>query len=377
MNRWPDEDPESGSILLAMMLMLILAGLGALLLASTLSESKSVQHDQKFTDVLPAADAAINEGLFRLNHPPATGGVDSTLPLSTAQQMVQGSQTANWTAQKVTPSTAPPYYVFTATTQGLTRTVKAEAYQSSRFAVAAFAETSVVFRGDNSATSYNSNNGNTNVTGNGRLGSDGSITFEGNATADGTDLYNWTQDPNASRCSGTVCTSGYNTYGPKLDLSSPSATQFISAGLANCAQPLQAYSTSGSGTVTLPSGTWCASSLDLNNDITLTGPTTIYVSGDVTMSHHLNINYSSTSVPVPANLQIYMLGSSYDMANHTTIAAAIYAPLATCDGGAQSVVYGSLICGSISNVGGWQFHYDDALATLGVGDFRIRHYREN
>src|SRR5206468_4829199 len=100
-------------------------------------------------------------------------------------------------------------------------------------------------------------------------------------------------------------------------------------------------------------------------------------SGSVTMSPHVNVNYTNGPAPVSPNLQIYSLGSLVDMSNHTNIGGALYAPLATCNGGAQAAIYGSIVCRSISAVGGWQFHYDDALAGLGAGDFRLRHYRES
>ena len=76
-------------------------------------------------------------------------------------------------------------------------------------------------------------------------------------------------------------------------------------------------------------------------------------------------------------MQIYSVGPSVDMSNHTNAAGAIYAPLATCSGGAQDVIYGSLTCASIKNPGGWTLYYDEALGSIGAGDFRIRNYREN
>lgn len=375
MNRWPDTERDRGSMLLALMMLVVLAGVATMLTVSTVAQSKATQHDSRYTTVLPAADAGIARGVFMLNH-----GQSASIPTSdaTALTIDQGSQSAKWYATPQYSTTAPTSYLLTAkTTTGVERTLKAEAYQSSRFPVAAFADKSIVFRGGNTATSYNSTTGTTSTTGHGRLGSNGSVTLDGSAIADGVDLYNWTSDPNSSRCSGSTCTStgGLNTYGTKLDITSASATQFITSQLNNCTSTT-AFTTSTTSTHALPSGTWCASSLNLDVDTTVTADTVIYVSGNVTMSHHLNINYSSTTVPVPSKLQIYMLGTTYDQSNHTTIAGAIYAPLATCNGGAQSVVYGSLVCGSISNVGGWQFHYDDALATVGGGDFRVRNYRE-
>jgi hypothetical protein len=369
MQRWRNHDPEAGSLMMAIFMTAVLTGLAGLMLATTLSHAKTTQHDQKYTDVLPAADAAISRGLFMLNHgltPPTS---------SSPGQQVYGNQVADWYATAQTNTSAPPSYLLTATTQGLTRTLKAEAFQTARFPVAAFADKAFVLRGGNAATSYDSDSGTRNNTSKGVVASNGSVTIGGGATADGVKLYNWASDPNSARCSGTSCSS-LTTVDTALDITSATATQFIYSGLAACGTQT-AFTSSAAPSHALPSGTWCASSLNLDVDTTVTGPTVIYVSGNVTTSHHITINYSSSAVPVPSNLQIYMLGSTYDMSNHTTIAGAIYAPLATCSGGAQSIVWGSLICRSISNVGGWQFHYDEALGRIGMGDFRLRNFREN
>jgi hypothetical protein len=369
---------DRGSMMLAMLLLMVTVALGSLLLVSTIGQAATVRHDQKFTQVLPAADAGIQQGLFTLNNV----GI-AALPAATAAPGIPGpttvtasGQTATWFATALTNAGAPPSYLLTATTQGLRRQVQAEAYQSRRFGYGAFADQSIVMRGGNSSSSYNSATGVVSATSNGRLGSNGSVVLNGNATADGVDLYNWTSSPNASRCSGGPCPSGYKTIADPWDISSPASYAFITAQLNACGTST-AFQTSATATHALPTGTWCASSLNFDADTTVTGPTVVYVSGNVTMSPHLNVNYTNGLAPVSPNLQIYSLGSLVDMSNHTNFGGALYAPLATCNGGAQAAIYGSIVCRSISSVGGWQFHYDDALAGLGAGDFRLRHYRES
>ncbi len=360
---------DEGSIVVAMLMLLSLAGLSLVLVASTLSHVSTARRDNAFTKVLPAGDAALQLGLFQANN-----GQASTLPTSAAPAVTdQGGQVADWYATGQSVPTKPTSYLLTSTTRGLARQLRAEAYQKPRFPVAAFADRSVVLRGGNTADSYNSLNSSTSPTGAGRVGSNGSVTFDGNATANGVDLYNWAAQPNTSRCSGAPCPVAPNYIDERLDFTDAAATQFITAQTAGCSTP--AYVSPTSATV-LQSGTWCTSSLQLRGNVTVSGPTVIYVAGNVTIEHHLQINYAPGVVPQPSLLQIYMLGSSFDMANHTTVAAAIYAPFATCEGGAQSVVYGSLICGSISNVGGWSFHYDEALGAIGDSQFRLRNYRE-
>ena len=59
--------------------------------------------------------------------------------------------------------------------------------------------------------------------------------------------------------------------------------------------------------------------------------------------------------------------------------AAVYAPNAACTGqtsNAGTDFYGSMICNTIDNVGGWTFHYDTRLAALGDGTWHIKAYAE-
>lgn len=358
--------------MLAIMLTMLLAGFSGLLLTMSVNQASTVRHDQRFTDVFPAADAGISRGLFMLNN--------GLIPPTTDTQITLSGQTANWYATKCTPAECgnqPPWYYLHATTTGSpVRQLTAVAYQSPRFGYGLFADQSLVFAGANRVYSYDSDTGTVSTTGHGSVASNGSVRINGNSNADSVTLYNWTGNPNNARCSGGPCSSGYTTKSAPLDISSTAATQFIQNGLAACATQT-AFKTSTSATHALPSGTWCASSLNLDDDTTVTGPTVIYVSGNITLGAHLNINYATGVTPVPANLQIYSLGTSVDMSNHTNTAGAIYAPLAECRGGAQDVIYGSLTCASIKNPGGWTLYYDDALGAVGAGDFRIRNYREN
>jgi hypothetical protein len=383
MRRWHSVRGDDGSLMLAIMLTMLLAGFSGLLLTMTIGQDRSVQHDQRFTDVFPAADAGISRGLFMLNNglatvlPSPSQCTQTTVP--DVCKITLSGQNATWYGAQSTPvsTTSPPSYDLTAQTTGTTvRTLKAQAYQSARFGYGLFADQSLVFAGSNHVYSYNSNTGTVSTTGQGSVGSNGSVTINGNSNADSVTLYNWNGNPNNARCNGGPCSSGYTTKSAPLDISSTAATQFIQNGLAACTTQT-AFKTSTVSTHALPAGTWCASSLNLDADTTVTGPTVIYVSGNITLGAHLNINYSSGSTPFPANLQIYSVGTSVDMSNHTNAAGAIYAPLASCTGGAQDVIYGSLTCGSIRNPGGWTLYYDEALGAVGAGDFRIRNYREN
>lgn len=366
-----DRHDDEGSVVLALLLVLTLGGLSLALLAATVSHISSAERDKTFTGAAPVGDAGIGQGLLVLN----SGGV----PPSSSQALTQSGRTTDWSGTAVVDPTfrAPTSYTLSSTTRDAGRQFRAEAVQGRRFAVAAFADRSIVFNGSNSADSYNSRTGTTNATGRGRVGSNGSVTLHGaSTTVDGVDLYDWTTSPNAGRCShsgASTCSTSLVTVPERFDLSSAASTSFIRAELNGC--PTTAL-TSPTTTSTLPAGKSCYSSVKLQGDITIAGPTVLYVSGDVVIEHHLKINYSAGVVPNPSLLQIYLLGTTFNMNNHSTLVAAVYAPLATCRGGAQSNVYGSLVCGTIANTGGWGFHYDEALGAIGDGQFRLYDYRE-
>ena len=87
-----------------------------------------------------------------------------------------------------------------------------------------------------------------------------------------------------------------------------------------------------------------------------------------------NLNPAAEDIyPQAGALQIYTPsadGASPDSGDvigirqHSRVAAAIYAPRGTCGGtgNAQVHIFGALICWDIPGVGGWNFHYDEALA---------------
>jgi hypothetical protein len=109
---------------------------------------------------------------------------------------------------------------------------------------------------------------------------------------------------------------------------------------------------------------------------TVSQPTILCISGTLTIADQQLVNFtagthvvspSTTAALIPrtpASLLIFVTGSSNSgvvMGQHSSVAAAIYAPNATVTCGPQGNVYGSLVANSIVNGGGWNFHYDDAL----------------
>jgi hypothetical protein len=95
--------------------------------------------------------------------------------------------------------------------------------------------------------------------------------------------------------------------------------------------------------------------------------------------NHSEVNYDVPSAPSSIKLQIYTTGNTVSVYNQGNVAAAIYAPNAACGGvssNAATDFWGSMICKTIDNVGGWTFHFDMRLASVGDGIWRVKNYAE-
>ncbi len=267
-----------------------------------------------------------------------------------------------------------------------TRTVTAKVAQTPLFALAAFADTYMNFNGNNNAVSYP-------VTGMGNVGTNGTLDLLGNSThVDGLTLYDWENNSDPSRCTGQGCpsTSTVSTINTPLNTSQASgSTGFIQAQIDACKQagPLTAFV--GDHIDPKPDGSpYCFSSFYANSqNFVVTGsasdpPVRIFVDGgDVTLGdqNHSDVNNDVPAAPSSIRLQIYSTGTTVRMYNQSSLAAAVYAPNASCGGvtsNAGSDFYGSMICKVIDNVGGWTFHYDTRLMSIGDGAYRIRQYTE-
>lgn len=87
--------------------------------------------------------------------------------------------------------------------------------------------------------------------------------------------------------------------------------------------------------------------------------------------------------PEAASLIIFVQNGQVALRNHSQFAGVMYAPRATCRGSgqgggtnAQADIYGAMLCDTISNAGGWRFHFDEALANLYSGQFFVTDWRE-
>lgn len=459
--------PERGSIALALLASIVVAGLVTVVVAATIAGQRATRFNQEYTGALHVAEAGVQEALHQLN----TGQLDPGDSPRTATGTIDG-QSFEWTAERTTDQE------WTVTSEGTdvegtTRTVQVTIADEPLFNVAAFSDQLLTFRGANNADSYTSDDSvsasDAWCTGRGRVGSNDTLEFKGKsqgqatcdyydangnlvdgATVDGIDLHNWEDDPDAGRCdhgggSSTNCVDGagepwYESDSPDRWINHDDPLEFdeevawIEEAFAACqadgsnyeAQfltsehaPLQP-ATSGPTLPDTDTHYYCADSLFFDDDTSLQNasgedPVVFIVGDEIEVDgsgggngnggndgRAVNVNCdgcvtSGTFDPESAGvrpeagaLQIYTAseqgssGGSADVVrvrNHSNVAAAVYAPQASCGGvhgsNAQVHMFGSLVCRDLRNQGGWQFHFDEALYDVRrTDDFSVQRWSE-
>lgn len=379
-------DDDRGSIMLAMMAAIVVSGLVFATLAMIAQGERKTRSDQGFTAAIQGADAGIQDAFVTISALPPS---DTSTTLSNQSGVNVGGISYTWTATRASGTaltwnvTSQATGVFAGTQT--TRTVTASVKQASLFPMAAFADSTINFNGNNAAVSYPDD-------GFGIVGTNSTLTLKGSSTTvQGVALYDTDTLGETDRCTGQGCpsTSLVTTSPSKLDIKSAVATDgFITQQLDACKAAsggaLQAFVGSSIAASSTP---YCFSSFyaDTQN-FTVTGDPNlsaiVYVDGgDVTLGNknHASVNYDVPNNPSSVRLRIYSTGSSVSVYNQGNVSAAVYAPNAACVGetsNAQTDYWGSLICNTIDNVGGWTFHYDTRLGALGDGTWHVRNYAE-
>ncbi len=387
-------DEERGSLPLAMLAVIIVGGTVGVLLAATLAGGRATRFDRSFTSVIQQADAGVQEAANQIIRDPATAKAQ---PVGATYS---GSGTGyTWTATK-TSALAWTVESTGTTPDGIEREVETVVEDLPRFFLAAFADKGLRFNGGNGADSYGSSAW---YTGNGVVGSNESIEIKGNTRVDAVHLYNWDDYPDLSRCNddGGVddCADVQampdailpsRRIGPRLVIGDDLETAFIDEELADCASPLTSWTASDNGGVlgspTTPNPQkLCYENMTFDQNTTLApgADVEIYVRGSISVGNGVDVNCTScntgSSTPQSTRLQLYSTGSAVSFGNHSKTAAAIYAPMSECSGNpsnAQGEIFGSLICQTITNQGGWNFHYDDRLKETGTGEYVMTDWRE-
>ena len=478
---------EGGSLPLALLVAIIVAGLVVVIVARTLSAQNQVLFDQVYHGTLPGAAAAVEISKAHLNlgyeleFPRDDGSVEKKHPreaeigektIRYEREEEEGDRTFSWTMEKLDELKWLVDATAVDPQDGRERRVLATIEERSLVEVGAFAETLLHFRGANTADSYNSATEQW-CTGRGWVASNGDVEFAGGAagpaprcdrptgrTVDRVFLYDWDEDevtvtddayPGGDRCDNDSkhvnCTevvhNGETFHAPglieeRLDVGfaedDQTTIEFIEKALAACddsdawigddghwvasedggelldvdgnLKPAEEAKAAILGPdFDLEDGHYCARSLTFDQDVGIgeakpDEPVVIFVEGEVILRGqaepfvdvgcpadgcHRGPDPDNETFPKAASLIIFVQDGDVAIRNHSQFAGVMYAPRATCGGSgqgqgggsnAQADIYGAMLCDTITNAGGWRFHFDEALFGLGVGDHVVTDWRE-
>lgn len=392
---------QDGSMILALLASIIVGGLIITLVATTMTGQQATRGDRDFQSAINGADAAVQQAytvVSRIGEDDdpvcASGSVptgdcvlnDEHLGLDTDLGDLQDFA---WTATQISPvrwEVRGSGFV-----DGVERVVEADLAQDAIFQVGAFADIGFTMRGSNFVRSYNASAANT---GNGSIGSNGLITINGNSRADIINLFG----PSA-RCSGSCGGSGISGGGESVetgfsevfdvDAIEDAIREAMDAACPSATLP--SYDPNVHG-VLQGGETYCFQQIDLPNrtefrissDASFSNPVNVYVRENVVIGNHSEINCftgcgGSADRPDSGALQIFTLGEKFQLGNQSQAAFAVAAPAAACEGSpsnAQVIIYGAMVCNDLRNQGGWDFRFDERLAAIGAGQFRITDWRE-
>ncbi len=126
--------------------------------------------------------------------------------------------------------------------------------------------------------------------------------------------------------------------------------------------PQDLYVSGGPDNLTLQAGTYYFTSIQIRSQATLTvtGPVTIYVSGDMEMGGGAIINTSQD----PHNLTIYSTGASLELHGGSGFYGTVYAPYADVRMIGTSSYYGTIAARTIDIGGTAEIHVDETLDLL-------------
>lgn len=386
---------QDGSLTLALLAAIIVGGLAVTLVATTITGIGATRDDRSFQTAINGADAAMQQAVTYISQFPedetmtcesGTPDVDCVLSLGSLgfDGDLGDEASFDWSAQQI--NEARWELRGSGFVDGVERVIEADITKDAFFTIGAFGDKGVDAKGGNGVISFNASVSNK---GRGSVGSNGEIRLPGSARADIAALFGpATCVANSNGCKPENIT--YTTFPDVFDV--PAVTQAIQ-------DYRDAECSSSDGTLTTQTTTWqggeiyCYTSINLPNRsiVTLSGasadnPVIVFVDGQIAVGNDAEFNCSptackddGTSRPETAALQIYSLGDEVRLGNHGQYAFALAAPEANCRGNpsnSQAMIYGSMLCGDLSNQGGWNFAFDERLADLSIGNWSVSDWRE-
>ena len=397
---------ERGSLPMVMLATLIIGSLVTVLVGTVVVGQRQTRFDQGFEQSLQIAETGLERMISLIESRQKTASFTLEVPPGARYSGSANLDGRTWTLAATGAVDRPcqPGSTPCETSRTLTLTIRVE----SLFNVAGFGRTRVELRGSNSSDSYRS--------GTFTAPSLFSLLANGSSICDGVvaaDPFS-SSDSNGTRmCSPTgngVVATNQELYllGQVMDNVDraeihyarenvteplPGATGFCGGVTATCTSSKLRYFVdpielepdpvvppadlpnqgSFTGSV-LPAGRQLYTNMTLDTSTEVQGtpanPSIVYLTGTLTVPNGAVVNFHSDGsnwVPkATPGLLIFSagVGPALRFGNHASFAGAVYAPRATFSGGAAGNIYGSMVTGSISTQGGWNFHYDDALGDV-------------
>jgi hypothetical protein len=118
--------------------------------------------------------------------------------------------------------------------------------------------------------------------------------------------------------------------------------------------------------ITLPKGRHYCTGLKLTGNaiLNVSGQVKLYVDGPISIDGNTEVANAGS---IPANLEIYVLGSAPINMGKNNLFASIYAPNSPVYMNGNCDLFGSIIAKSIEMKGNNTIHYDTALDSVGNG----------
>ena len=401
---------ERGSLPMAMLAVMVVGSMVTVLVGTVVVGQRQTRFDQGFEQSLQLAEVGLERMTELIRSRQRTD--DFSVPeVAVPSGSYLGAADRDGRAWSLTATGTA--------LDGTTRTVSVNVTMRSLFGVAAFGRTLVELRGSNSSDSYRS--GSFTRPSSFSVLANGSRICRDLAAAD---PFNAAHSTGSRMCTatgkGVVATNAElyllgqvingvdkaEIHYAKEGVTAPleGATGFCGGVTETCGSPRLAYYVDpieldpdpvvppedlpnrGSFTgVRLPAGRQLYTNVTLGTDTVVEGtpenPTVIYLTGTLTVPNGAVVNFQRVGgdwLPKPSpGLLIFSagVGPALRFGNHASLSGAVYAPRAAFSGGAAGNIYGSLVTGSISTQGSWNFHYDEALgdveteATYAVSDW--------
>lgn len=396
---------DRGSIPLALLAVIVLLGVTGALVSTVIGGTRQARFDREYSVAIQAADAGAQEGAQYIIRSLTSAQQEAPIGSTFDRSGVYGGRGTladvpyDWRAVRSADA-----WIVTGTggdADELQRDVVqivSGAQPASFFQFALFADDGLEFAGGNGAGSYASG-GLWRMDG-GVVASNGNVEIVGNGEVAEVHLYNTDRAPLPGRCTRKCPDFLTETYPQPIDfdLDFMDDERFCTSspkdgdGLFPDTTLGATVGTAGRADITR----FCVNDLSIVQNLTVLSPVEFYVYGSAFVGPRLSVNCPTGGCPssngnfsLPANgsvqpnsqnLKIFVADSGdldnpskFAMSNQTDFAGVVYAPTSSCErdrgtgGGnsvAQTTVYGSMICNTVKNQGGWNFYYDERLGEL-------------